>query len=66
MIEGERIPLHMIYYQVSLCLIIYIFIRNEEGLSDTIDLLPRDTAVRVLRFRELVRAGKKERSARSF
>ena len=54
MIEGERIPLHMIYYQVSLCLIIYIFIRNEEGLSDTIDLLPRDTAERVLRFREYV------------
>ena len=54
MIEGERIPLHMIYYQVSLCLIIYIFIRNEEGLSDTIDLLPRDTDERVLRFREFV------------
>ena len=33
MIEGERIPLHMIYYQVSLCLIIYIFIRNEEVKS---------------------------------
>ena len=31
MIEGERISLHMIFYQVSLCLIIYILLEMKKA-----------------------------------